>query len=339
MVAAGLAAAPSAATAQTSPDTPAATPPASAPESLEQQYPRLKDPRYGLFTPISENGDIAPIIDMLHGTTPADLARRAEQRQYQQQLQAIRRQHFRHRSERVRDKGLEMLKEFTDPAAFVPMVQTLRAEDDVVRVAMLDHFVTQDEAGQGALAWTAIFDPDEALRSEATRRLTTPPADPVLFYLDQALRSPDHMVASNAAVLTNTLGVVDAIPLLISAQVSASANADQGDLAWIAIQTQTAYVQSLETVVGDSSAAFVPVVGTVNEGSILRVQDAVVIIYRTVVHQALVSLSTYDWGQSTASLGYDQTAWRDWYNSQYLPFKNEQRLIDEMAEDEGTAGS
>ncbi len=127
--------------------------------------------------------------------------------------------------------------------------------------------------------------------------------------------------------------MLEAIPLLIATQVTQTPRDQTGDLAWIAVQKQTVYVQRLDAVAGNAAGAYQPVLGVLTEGFVFRVQDAVVVIYNASVHNALVALTSSDWGQSTADLGYDRTAWIDWYNTQYLPYKNEQAIIDELARD------
>ena len=47
--------------------------------------------------------------------------------------------------------------------------------------------------------------------------------------------------------------------------------------------------------------------------------------------ETLVSMTTNDWGQSTAEFAYDEAAWTDWYNNVYVPYKREQAIIDELA--------
>jgi hypothetical protein len=284
----------------------------------------------GLLTPLPETG-IPPLVHLVPGQRAEDLARRAEIRQYAQQIRQIRHRYLGpNRSAQLRAEGLAQLKEFTDPAAMVPLVQELRGMDDEVQLAVLDHLAASGDAGQGALAWVAIADEDEAIRHEATTRLTTPAAPPVAALLDQGLRSADDTLATRAGTLTGALGVIEAIPLLIHAQVSTpptGLDRGQGDLAWIAIQTQTAYVQRLEPVVGSGAGAFQPVPGIVTEGFVFRAVDAVVITYRTEIHYTLVAMTTQDWGQSTAHLGYDVTAWRNWYDTEYVPYKIEQAKL------------
>ena len=185
------------------------------------------------------------------------------------------------------------------------------------------------------MGWVAIFDTDAAIRNESLNRMVSPVADPVLYLLNGALRSKKHEVANAAASLTNALNVVQAIPLLIFAQATGAPNdgGGQGDLAWIAIQTQRAYVQNLTPVVGDASGAFQPIIGVVSDGVVMRVMDAYVIEYRTPVHAALVNLSSQDWGQPTEYMGYNIQSWWDWYNDEYVPFKRRKALEAQLADD------
>jgi hypothetical protein len=292
-----------------------------------------EDPRYGLLTPIPDRGAVPPILSLRDAPSEEELAYRARAREYERELRSIRRKHFgRIRAPELRARGLERLHEFVDPAAFRPMIEVLEDENDETRLAMLDHFSRQGDEGQAALAWMAIMDEDDAMRDEAMGRMVSPPATPVMRVLDQTLRSNKHAVANNAGLLAGSLGALDAIPLLIFAQATRDPRpSDEGDLAWIAIETQRAYVANLLPVVGDNVAAFQPIVGTVSEGIVLRATDAVVIVYRTEIHHALVSMTTRDWGHPTDHLGYDMKAWWEWYNSEYVPFRNERHRQDVLA--------
>lgn len=284
----------------------------------------------GLLTPIPSTG-VPPIHSKMYDLTAEQIKVRANARNYARQINQIRHRHFGSiRATGVRQEGLTQLQEFTDPAAFRPMIEELTREADDVRLAMLDHFARQGEEGQAALGWVAIFDGDAAIRNEALRRMVAPAGEPVRYLLNGALRTDNHEVICSAATVAGALNVTSAIPLLIFAQAATTGGGGdgegQGDLAWIAIQTQRAYVQNLVPVVGDNSGAFQPVIGIVSEGVVMRVVDAVVIEYRTPVHNALVALSSHDWGQSTAAMSYNVQAWWDWYNGTYVPFKNEQTL-------------
>ena len=193
------------------------------------------------LTPLPNHGAVPAIVDLRGGPSEEELAYRARARRYTQQIRAIRHKHFRSiKVPEIRAAGIEQLAEFVDPAAFRPMLEELAREQDDVRFAVLDHFADQGDAGQGALAWVAIHDEGETLRNEAIRRMVSPPSEPVLRVLDQSLRSPTHGVANHAGALAGALGAVEAIPLLIFAQATRDPYpSDEGDLAWIAIQTQT----------------------------------------------------------------------------------------------------
>lgn len=281
---------------------------------------------------------VPPIVDYEGRWSELEIVARA--REYATQIRLIQRRHFGPvRLGKLRAEGLEELREFTDPAAFRPMWEILRQEKDDVRLGVLDHFASQDEEGQAALAWVAIHETGEddeslALKYEATKRLQGPASDPVLAELDWSLRSANHMIANNAASVAGVLDAVETIPLLIFGQAAGSGGSGSsgesgqtGDLAWIAIEHQTVYVRELIPIVNNGAVAFQPIPGIVTEGAVLRAVDAVVVIYRTIVHRVLVNMSTNDWGESTSHLGYDPGAWLAWYKNEYLPYKESQQSI------------
>ena len=109
-----------------------------------------------------------------------------------------------------------------------------------------------------------------------------------------------------------------AIPHLIATQYAADPVREKRDLAWIAIGTQRSYVQNLIPVAGDGAGAFRPVIGQITEGFVMRVTDAIAIIYRTEVHHALVGMTSRATGGDTSGNGWSFTAWRDWYNDEFL---------------------
>ena len=146
------------------------------------------DPRYGLLTPIPEDGYIPPSVRLVEQQSEAQRAYRAKMRGYRQQIRRIRHEHFGEmRVAEIRREGLDRIRQFTDPAAFAVLIEELSDQNDDVVLGVLDHFQSQGEAGQGALARVALAHDDDAIRNEATRRLDTPPAAPVLFQLDRAL--------------------------------------------------------------------------------------------------------------------------------------------------------
>ncbi len=290
------------------------------------------DPRYGLLTPLPESGGVPHIVELMNSPSDAVLAHRARERGYARQIRDIRRKHFGSmRKKEIREEGLHQLSEFIDPASFKPMIEELSEEKDDVREAMLDHFASSGENGQAALAWVAINLEEDAMRNEAIRRMVSPPAGPALKVLDASLRSPTHRIANNAGILAGTIGAVEAIPLLIFAQTTFDPLPERrGDIAWIAIVTQQPYIVNIQPAVGNHSAAYQPVLGVVSEGVVLRVHDAVVTVYRTDVHWALTLLAGKDWGGSTEHLGYDIRAWWQWYNNEYVPYKNDQARLAEL---------
>ena len=81
---------------------------------------------------------------------------------------------------------------------------------------------------------------------------------------------------------------------------------------------QTSYIAGLVPVAGDNSGAFQPIPGIIYEGSLLQITDAVVLIYRTEVYTALVTLAQSSTGATTlANLGNNKALWHDWYRDEY----------------------
>lgn len=304
---------------------------AQAPPAFEQT-----DPRYGLLTPIPDHGAVPPIVEMMRAAaepTRQERDFRAESRRYARQVRAIRHEFLGDvKVARLRAQGIAALCELTDPAAFRPLVEETRREEDDVRLAVMDHLAAQGDRGQAALARMAVYEEDQGMRHQAGRRLTRPASDAVLAVLDEGLRSTTHAIANRAGTVSGALGALQTIPLLIFAQATADPVDDEGDLAWIAVGTQEAFVARVEPVVGSGAGAFQPIPGVVSSGTILRVVDAVAIFYRTEVHRVLVQMTTDDWGEPTAGLGYDIRAWWEWYNGEYLPYKNRQITAARLAE-------
>ena len=140
--------------------------------------------------PLPERGAVPSVVNRREAMTELELKRRARLRNYEGQIRKIARRHFgRMRVASIRAEGFEQLREFTDPAAFRPMIEVLQDEADDVRLAMLDHFAAEGDEGQAALARVAIHqtdDEDAGLRHEATRRMVMPAAMPVIRELDLA---------------------------------------------------------------------------------------------------------------------------------------------------------
>ncbi len=236
-------------------------------------------------------------------------------------IRQIRRKHFGGmRKPEIRAQGCEKLRTFTSPSSLEIMYRELRSEKEDVITAMLNHFADCGDGGQAALAWVAIHDDLVALRRASAERITRPESSGARFPIRDALQSGDNLMVNRAGSLAGAIGAIDLIPSLIAAQSVDRPRTDtQGDLAWIAIQQQKSYVSNLVPVVGDNAGAFQPIVSVIGEGSLLRIMDAVVIIYRTEVHQALVRLTSADSGESTERFGYNQREWQEWYVNVYQP--------------------
>lgn len=148
---------------------------------------------------------------------------------------------------------------------------------------------------------------------------------PMLNVLDIALQSESDARASAAAEIANQFEIVGLIPRLIVAQFSGNPSGGgresdrRGDLAFIAIGRQVAFVSDLTPVVSDSAVGFDPTISVANEGTVMAIRDASVTIYRTEIHRSLVGLSSRAWGKPTDGLGYDYEAWKRWYFDEFLP--------------------
>jgi len=231
---------------------------------------------------------------------------------------------------KARESALATIRECTDPASFESMYAAFRGGKHDVMIAMLDAFAAGGGEGQYALASVAIDHKDAAVRAEATRRIALPPADGVLAAIDDGLRSDDHDRVDRAGILAGATHAIEAIPALIFAQVAAGGpDTTTGDAGWIAIGKTINYVANVIPVTGDNAAGFQPVIGSLIEGVVMRVQDCVVTVYHGGVHDSLVAMSTYDSGGDTSALAWDMRAWAKWFNEKYVPLK--QREDQELA--------
>jgi len=283
-----------------------------------------------LLRPIPATGAVPRITDAPNPMDDPLSDARAEQRDHHRELVRIRDRAFRTAREQTRRAGIEDLRLFKDPSSFKPMMEVMAREKADVRLAMLDHFADCGDEGQAALAYAAIHDSDPAFRQAATAKLRRPAAESVLRVIDDSLRDTRHAVVNNAGMLAGNMNILAAIPPMIFGQLASDQVRGSGDLAWIAIGTTKTYIANVVPIVGDNSGAFAPVIGSIVEGVVLRVNDAVAYSYRTDLHHALVSMTTADFGESTEQYAYDMRAWWEWFNTRYVPFK--QRQAEEMAQ-------
>lgn len=287
-------------------------------------------------------GDEPPAPAWVDGLQPAkkkliaDQMKTTSQRraEMERDLKKLRYDYFRTpRGEQARAEGIEKIKAYTDPMIFPAMIEIFRTEGMDVRQAVLDHLAAQkNDAGDAALAWIAVYDKDESMRGSARERLMSnsrenngkvTDAVKIVIYSGLTKGNDAEMVA--AARAGNVLNIAEAIPWLINTQAGGQV-AQAGDsgansqLAWIMVARQVAFVSDLTPVVGPSAVAFDPQLSVVNEGTLLRVIDAVVVTYHIDINRELIDLSSRLYGQSTKGLGWDLPAWREWYGKEFRPY-------------------
>jgi len=249
-------------------------------------------------------------------------------------LKKIRMMHFRNtKSQSKRQEGIVKLYDFTDPALDPSLIEIFAKEKPDVRTAILDMFADRRaESGDTSLAWVAVFDDEPEIRMAAADRLRRRMSeeggsltDAARLVVYEGLRSGNPKSKAAAADLANLLGIVEAIPWMIASQVSGAAvgggagTGRKGDLAWIAVGTQQAFVSDLTPVVGPFAVAFDPELSVVTSGTLLRINDAVVIEYHLDIHNALIDMSSRLSESDTRPLGWNLPAWRDWYAKDFLP--------------------
>lgn len=283
--------------------------------------------------PIPSYGPLPGMVDPALSKAIKTEVRASIEGPYQKALQELRRRFFgAGRRPEIRSEGLMELRQLEDSGYLFAMPVVFSNDRNDVRRAVIDHLSLQGERGQAALAWTSIHHEREDWRQASTNALVRPATPATLAVMQSAFADSEHAVVNRAGTLAGALDARVAIPHLIATQYSADTVRTQGDLAWIAIGTQRSYVANLIPVTGDGSGAFRPVPGVINEGFVFRVSDAVAVVYRTVVHQVLVDMTSEAAGEDTSQNGWSLVRWRDWYNRVYLPIALEahQETIDEL---------
>ncbi len=190
----------------------------------------------------------------------------------------------------------------------------LRSDPEVRRRALAE-FRRLPGDGPSTLVGLAV-EADEPVRLDALASLPEelPPA--ALARLSAALRSSRELHVNRAAMIAGAHGAAALIPDLIAAQYEPPRER-RGDEAWIAIGKSISYIAGAVPVVGDASGAFQPVPGTIFEGSVLRIMESVVEIYRTEVHVALASVVERATGEPAPPFGYDRERWLAWHRESY----------------------
>ncbi len=250
------------------------------------------------------------------------------------------------KNKELRSVGIHKIRGYTQPAIYESLLKIFGKEEADVRKAIVEHLADQkNDLADTTLAWAAVYGKFKDFRSDAATALMRRIKESkdgevrngIKTVIAHGLRSTDTEELSASAGLAQQLKLIEAIPMLINAQiqgqgVGGGGNGDDGhSLAWILVGTQQAYVSDLTPVVGDSAVAFDPQVSVVTSGTILRIVDAVVITYQVDVHNALIGLSSDAWGQPTNKLGWDQGAWHKWYKEKFVPFLAQKKAAEEAS--------
>ena len=187
--------------------------------------------------------------------------------------------------------------------------------DPQVRRAMFAAMAREPDVGQPRLVALAVRadDPVSQRAADALPRRLSPAAT---AELGRQLSTDRELFVNRAAGLAAAHAAVDLIPAMISAQY-APPKVQKGDEAWIVVGKSVHYVQNAIPVVGGASTSFQPVIGTVFEGSLLRVMESKVEIFRTEVHDSLAMVIEETTGQPAPPFGYDRDRWAAWYRDEF----------------------
>lgn len=249
-------------------------------------------------------------------------------------LKKLRFDHFRKRKDAsLLEEGLGKLRGYTDPAVFPSLIELFGDEIAPVRAGLVKQFADlKNIDGDTCLMWLAVFNKHADTRAAAAEQVVARSkqagsiTDGGRLTVLHAIANSNETAATAASQLASTLGITEAIPLMINAQLGGAGGGGgggngegTGDLAFIAIGTQHAYVSDLQPVVADSAVAFDPTLSVVTTGVVLRIGDASVTTYRDAIHTALVDFTSRESGQDTSALAYNVPAWNEWYTKELKP--------------------
>lgn len=210
----------------------------------------------------------------------------------------------------------------------------LLASDGEVRLRLFKRLAACDP-GQRTLVEFAVRD-EGAVRGDALASLREPLSPQALAAVHGFLASDRELHINRAAMIGSAYAPALLIPELIQAQ-TAPPRRTRGDEAWIALGKSVTYIGGLIPVVGDGSGAFQPVPATIFEGTVFRISDSVVTVYRTEVHGALIAAVERTTGEPAPAFGFDQQRWAAWHRDEYpaLAAQQSARLREEAIEREG----
>lgn len=224
-----------------------------------------------------------------------------------------------------RKAALEMIGALTHPMELVDAVAVLSGEgyrkdlvasESDVRGALFRALAADPVYGQRKLVEFGTTADDE-VASVARESLPATLSPAALEAVGDALRASRERTINRAAMIAGLHPAGSLIPSLIGAQFAEADSSQKGDEAWIAIGKSTSYIAGLVPVVGNASGAFQPIPGVVYEGSVLRIIESAVTIYRTEVQRALVATVERTTGQPAPPFGFDRDRWMAWYRNDY----------------------
>jgi hypothetical protein len=206
--------------------------------------------------------------------------------------------------------------------------------DPQVRRALFSAMARDREFGQPRLVALAVT-ADDPIGTRASDALPKTLSTAALAEIARQLGSSRELHVNRAAALASAHAAAELIPALVSAQYAPPRAQQKGDEAWIAIGKTVHYVQNVIPIVGGASTSFQPVIGTVYEGSLLRVMESKVEIFRTEVHDSLAAVIEETTGQPAPPFGYDSDRWMVWYRDEFPLLAEAHRVA---REDAATAG-
>lgn len=259
-----------------------------------------------------------------------------QRRQTEQELRRFRKEHFgKGLDGETRQVGLSLLRErYNSPVLYPLLLEVFEHDEDDVRFGLLDMFAdTGTDEADSALAWEAVFDDHAEMRDAARERLLArvsevgEVSDRVKLVVAAGLQKEKNSEVIAAAGIAEVLSLYEMVPLMIAAQVGGSTQGAGGEragnLGWIVVGNQIAFVSDLQPVVSNSAVGFDPTLSVVTEGVVLEVNDAVVYTYRTEVFYSLTRMTSGALGRPTGSFGMDEGKWWDWYEREWKPWMAE----------------
>jgi hypothetical protein len=225
----------------------------------------------------------------------------------------------------ARRRALETIEALGSPLELRAAIRVLEGEgmdgdlvqgEFDVRKALFTALAREATVGHAELVRYAITG-DGAVALLAQDSLPDQLSAQALAVVERGLRSSRELHINRAAMIASAHAAAALIPALIDAQFEERSTEGRGDEAWIAIGQRTAYIAGYVPVLGDGSGALQPIPGILYEGSLLRIMESAVTIYRTEVHRSLAMVIERTTGEPAPPLGFDRDQWLAWYQRDY----------------------